>query len=63
MRRLPTFLDQELKRWTLAEIESTKKTRGHLKYLVRLRKETTPEQLEDAILDVGGEDIIGVKVH
>jgi len=63
MRRLPTFLDQELKRWTLAEVESTKQTRGHLKYLVRLRKETTPEQLEDAILDVGGADIIGVKVH
>jgi len=63
LRRLPTFLDQELKRWTLAEVESSKKTRGHIKYLVRLRKETTPEQLEDAILEVGGADIIGVKVH
>ena len=63
MRRLPAFLDQELKRWTLAEIESSKKGRAHLKYLVRLRKDTTPEQLEDAILQVGGEDIVGVKVH
>jgi len=63
MRRLPDFFDQELKRWTLAEVESSKKGRAHLKYLVRLRKETTPEQLEDAILQVGGEDIIGVKVH
>jgi len=63
MRRLPTFLDQELKRWTLAEVETSKKGRAHLKYLVRTRKGTTPEQLEDAILEVGGEDIIGVKVH
>ena len=63
MRRLPAFLDQELKRWTLAEIESSKNGRAHLKYLVRMRKATTPEQLEDAILEVGGEDIIGVKVH
>ena len=64
MRRLPAFLDQELKRWTLAEVESSdKKGRAHLKYLVRLRKETSPEQLEDAILEIGGEDIIGVKVH
>lgn len=63
MRRLPTFLDQEFKRWTLAEVETSRKGRGHLKYLVRTRKGTTPEQLEDAILDVGGEDIIGVKVH
>ncbi len=62
MRRLPPFLDQEFKRWTLAEVESSKK-RSHLKYLVRTRKGTTPEQLEDAILEVGGEDIIGVKVH
>ena len=62
MRRLPPFLDQEFKRWTLAEIESSKK-RSHLKYLVPTRKGTTPEQLEDAILEVGGEDIIGVKVH
>jgi hypothetical protein len=64
MRRLPAFLDQELKRWTLAEVESSnRKGRSHLKYLVRLRKETSPEQLEDAILEIGGEDIIGVKVH
>lgn len=63
MRRLPSFLDQEFKRWTLAEVETSKKGRAHLKYLVRTRKGTTPEQLEDAILDVGGEDIIGVKVH
>jgi hypothetical protein len=63
MRLLPAFLDQELKRWTLAEVESSKKGRSHLRYLVRLRKSTSPEQLEDAILQVGGEDVIGVKVH
>lgn len=63
VRRLPAFLDQEMKRWTLAEIESSKNGRAHLKYLVRMRKATTPEQLEDAILEIGGEDIIGVKVH
>lgn len=63
MRRLPVFLDQELKRWTLAEVETSKKGRAHLKYLVRTRKGTTPEQLEDAVMQVGGDDIIGVKVH
>lgn len=63
MRRLPIFLDQELKRWTLAEVETSKKGRAHLKYLVRTRKGTTPEQLEDAVMQGGGEDIIGVKVH
>ena len=63
VRRLPAFLDQEMKRWTLAEIESSRNGRAHLKYLVRMRKATSPEQLEDAILEVGGEDIIGVKVH
>jgi hypothetical protein len=63
MKHLSAFLDQELKRWTLAEIESSRKGRAHLKYLVRMRKETTPEQFEDAILEVGGADIIGVKVH
>ncbi len=63
MRRLPTFFDQELKRWTLAEVETSKKGRAHLKYLVRTRKGTTPEQLEDAVMQVGGDDIIGVKVH
>ena len=63
IRRLPAFLDQELKRWTLAEVESSGKGRAHLKYLVRMRKATTAEELEDAILTVGGDDIIGVKVH
>ena len=64
IKRLRSFLDQELKRWSLAEIESSgRKGRAHLKYLVRLRKETAPEQLEDAILEIGGSDIIGVKVH
>jgi hypothetical protein len=64
IRRLRSFLDQELKRWSLVEIESTsRKGRAHLKYLVRMRKDTAPEQLEDAILEIGGEDIIGVKVH
>ena len=64
IKRLPVFLDKELKRWSLAEVESTsKKGRAHLKYLVRMRRDTSPEQLEDAILEVGGEDIIGVKVH
>jgi len=63
IHQLPAFLDQKLKRWSLAEVESSKKDRTHLKYLVRLRKETTAEDLEDAILEVGGKDIIGVKVH
>ena len=63
IRRLPAFLDKELKRWSLADIESSKKGRAHLRYLVRMRRDTSPEQLEDAILEIGGEDIIGVKVH
>ena len=37
---MASFLDQNLKRWSLAVVESTKK--AHLKYLIRLRKETTP---------------------
>jgi len=63
MQRLPAFMDREFKRWTLAEIQSTKKGRSHLKYLVRTRKGVTPEEIEDAVLVVGGESVVGVKVH
>jgi hypothetical protein len=63
MSRLPRFLDSEFKRWTLAEVVTTKKGRSHLKYLVRTRKGTTPEEIEDAILQLGGDHIVGVKVH
>ncbi len=63
IKRLPQLMDHEFRRWTLAEVQSTKKGRSHLKYLVRTRKGTTPEEIEDAILELGGASVVGVKVH
>jgi Domain of unknown function (DUF4956) len=62
-RQIGPFLDRSFKRWELAEEESTKKGRTHLKYLVRLGKQARTDEVEDALLQLGSPHVVGVKVH
>jgi hypothetical protein len=62
-RQIEPFLSRQVKRWELAEEESTKKGRTHLKYLVRLGKRAKPEEIEDALISLGAPHVVGVKVH
>ena len=57
------LLADECRRFQLAEIESTAKGKGVLKYLIRIGKKTDPRALEDALLTRGAPQIIGVRVH
>lgn len=56
-------LDTEVSRYHLAEIETNKKGKGVLKYLVRLGKRTDPRHLEDALLDRAAPTVAGARIH
>ena len=62
-RAVEPFLAREFKRWRLAEIETNRKGNTVLKYLVRLNKRVEPQELEDALLEVGAPYVLGAKVH
>jgi uncharacterized protein DUF4956 len=63
-RIVEPFLAREVKRWRLAEIE-TNGSNGEavLKYLVRLGRKRQPGDVEDALLSMGGPDVIGARIH
>lgn len=57
------ILDGEASRWRLAEVETTKKGKGVLKYLIRLGKRIEASHLEDALIAGGGPSVIGARIH
>jgi hypothetical protein len=57
------FLSSEVTRFRLAEIETTRQGKGHLKYLLRLGKKTDPRDLEDALLERAAPNVVGARVH
>jgi hypothetical protein len=57
------LLNAEVTRFKLAEMELGSSGKGHLKYLVRLGRRTNPRDLEDALLERGAPNVIGVRVH
>jgi|KBSSwiStaDraftv2_1062776.scaffolds.fasta_scaffold09694_6 hypothetical protein len=58
-----SILETEVRRFRLAEVETTSKGKGVLKYLVRLGKRVQPAHLEDALIAHGSPNIIGARIH
>jgi hypothetical protein len=61
--QVEAILGSECRRFRLAEIETTSKGKGVLKYLVRLGKRVEPAHLEDALLERAGPNVIGARIH
>lgn len=58
------FLEREVKRWLLAEVETNASSQqAHLKYLIRLGRKQEATLLEDALLEVGQPQVIGARIH
>ena len=57
------ILEQECRRFQLAEIEQTSKGKGVLKYLVRMGKRAVPSMLEDHLLHRAAPNVVGARVH
>lgn len=57
------ILEQEVRRFQLAEVEATSKGKGVLKYRVRLGKRLEPSALEDALLVRAAPNVIGARIH
>lgn len=58
-----TILEGEVRRYQLAEVETSAKGKGVLKYLIRLGKRTEPSHLEDALLDRAKPNVVGARIH
>ena len=57
------ILGTEVRRFRLAEIETTSKGKGVLKYLVRLGKRVEPSHIEDALLERAAPNVVGARIH
>lgn len=57
------ILDGEVRRWRLAQVETTRKGKGVLKYLIRLGKRIEASHLEDALIAGGGPSVVGARIH
>ncbi len=57
------ILAEEVSRWRLAEVETTRKGKGVLKYLIRLGKKVEASHLEDGFIAAGGPAVIGARIH
>jgi Domain of unknown function (DUF4956) len=63
-RTVESFLARETKRWELAEIETDRGARESvLRYRLRLGKRVVASDLEEALLHVGGREILGARIH
>jgi hypothetical protein len=58
-----TILEGEVRRYQLAEVETSSKGKGVLKYLIRLGKRTAPSHLEDALLERAKPNVVGARIH
>jgi len=57
------ILATEVRRFKLVEIEATSKSKGVLKYLIRVGKRLEPAHLEDALLLRAAPDVVGARIH
>ncbi|NOT07964.1 MAG: DUF4956 domain-containing protein [Gemmatimonadales bacterium] len=57
------ILEGEVRRYQLAEIETTSKGKGVLKYLIRLGRRVEPATLEDALLTRAAPNVVGARIH
>ncbi len=58
-----TVLGTEVRRFHLAEIETSAKGKGVLKYLIRMGKGAEPETLEDALITRCAPTVRGARIH
>jgi hypothetical protein len=58
-----TLLAAEVDRFKLAEVETSSRGQGVLRYLARLPKRTDARNLEDALLTRGAPYVIGARIH
>lgn len=58
-----SVLESECRRFHLAEIETNKKGKGVLRYLIRLGKKVEPQHIEDALIERAAPTVVGARIH
>ncbi len=58
-----TILEAEVRRYQLAEVETSAKGKGILKYLIRMGKRSEPTMLEDALIERCAPSVLGARIH